>query len=195
MTDTRICEYDKCQAPYEPVVKDQRFHSDACRSAYHRERPQAISGTRRQLKEMADGTLRVQIDIDPRFKKLFHELFPDIDTPVALAPLKNDFDQPKEEKKEEPKGGPLARLAGMFCNDPNFSRWLNEQGRFSHHESLFLRDGQIVNPAMARADILETCKIQSRKELDSNPTAARIFHEQIRLPYSNWLDKQQRPGQ
>lgn len=49
MTDTRICEYDKCQVAYEPVVKDQRFHSDACRSAYHREKPAAISGTRRQL--------------------------------------------------------------------------------------------------------------------------------------------------
>jgi hypothetical protein len=53
----------------------------------------AISCTRRQIKEMADGTIRVSIDIDPRFKSDFHRLFPNIDTPVALAPLELDFEQ------------------------------------------------------------------------------------------------------
>lgn len=48
----------------------------------------AISGTRKAIKEMADGTLRIQIDIEPRDKRLFHKLFPDIDMPVAIAPLK-----------------------------------------------------------------------------------------------------------
>jgi len=55
--------------------------------------PTAISGTRRQYKEMADGTLRVQIDIDPAFKKIFLELFPTIDMPVAIAPLRADFER------------------------------------------------------------------------------------------------------
>lgn len=49
--------------------------------------PVAIQGTRKAIKEMADGTLRIQIDIEPRDKKQFHELFPEIDTPVAIAPL------------------------------------------------------------------------------------------------------------
>ena len=142
----------------------------------------AISGTRRQLKEMADGTLRVQIDIDPAYRKAFHELFPDIDTPVAIAPLKTDFDQPREEKKEEQKGGPLAKLAGIFCNDPKFWEWIN----ISRITSM------AVDAEDARTTILYVCKIQSRKELDHNPAAARIFHEEIRLPYSNWLDKQAR---
>ena len=50
--------------------------------------PKAIQGTRRTAKEMADGTLRVQIDVEPRDKKAFHALFPEIDMPVAIAPLK-----------------------------------------------------------------------------------------------------------
>lgn len=47
----------------------------------------AISGTRRAIKELVDGTIRVQIDVDPQFRKAFFELFPDIDMAVALAPL------------------------------------------------------------------------------------------------------------
>lgn len=76
----------------------------------------AISGTRRQYKEMADGTLRVQIDVDPQFKQRFLELFPSIDMPVALAPLKADF----ERQSEKPKGGELSKLAAMWCQDERF---------------------------------------------------------------------------
>lgn len=49
--------------------------------------PVAIKGTRKALKEMADGTLRVQIDIEPNYKAEFHKLFPDIDMSVAIAPM------------------------------------------------------------------------------------------------------------
>lgn len=47
----------------------------------------AISGTRRAIKELVDGTIRVQIDVDPQYRKAFFELLPDIDMPVAIAPL------------------------------------------------------------------------------------------------------------
>ena len=62
--------------------------------------PQAISGTRRAIKEMADGTIRVQIDIDPRFRSTFWALFPNIDMPVALAPLEANFEQRDTTAKE-----------------------------------------------------------------------------------------------
>ncbi|HFD86880.1 MAG TPA: hypothetical protein ENJ35_04295 [Gammaproteobacteria bacterium] len=48
----------------------------------------AIAGTRKAFKELVDGTLRVQIDIEPRNKAQFHKLFPEIDMPIAIAPLK-----------------------------------------------------------------------------------------------------------
>ena len=50
----------------------------------------AIPGTRKSAKELVDGTLRVQIDIEPRDKARFHLLFPEIDMPVAIAPLALD---------------------------------------------------------------------------------------------------------
>jgi hypothetical protein len=39
------------------------------------------------MKELVDGTIRVQIDIDPPQRADFLRLFPSIDMPVALAPL------------------------------------------------------------------------------------------------------------
>ncbi len=70
----------------------------------------AVSGTRRSMKELVDGTIRVQIDIDPPQRADFLRLFPSIDMPVALAPLvpeasiekpspeaaENDVHQPNE---------------------------------------------------------------------------------------------------
>lgn len=47
----------------------------------------AVPVVRRAYKELVDGTLRVQIDITPQWKKAFLELFPDIDSDGALAPL------------------------------------------------------------------------------------------------------------
>ncbi|WP_208455567.1 hypothetical protein, partial [Burkholderia gladioli] len=74
---------------------------------------QVISGTRRAIKEMADGTIRVQIDIDPTCRSAFWSLFPSIDMPVAIAPLVADFER-REPEPEKPKGGALAKLAGML---------------------------------------------------------------------------------
>ena len=57
--------------------------------------PVAISGTRRAMKELVDGTIRVQIDIDPPFRAAFLSMFPDIDMPIALAPLQIGLPPPK----------------------------------------------------------------------------------------------------
>lgn len=138
----------------------------------------AISGTRRALKEMADGTLRVMIDIDPRFKAQFHELFPNIDTPVALAPLVTDFER-IEEKPDRPKGGPLAKLAGMFCKDDRFREY------FSQHVS----DTHEISEEGAADYIRGVCRVDSRAEIDSNGEASVRFHEYIRLPYMKWLEE------
>lgn len=63
----------------------------------------AISGTRRAIKELVDGTIRVQIDVDPAFRKAFFDLLPDIDMPVAIAPLRTDT---------PPAGGRAVRALG-----------------------------------------------------------------------------------
>lgn len=77
---------------------------------------QIVSGTRRAIKEMSDGTIRVQVDIDPRYRAAFWALFPSIDMPVALAPLVGDFE--KREPKPDDHGQHYAVLykSGWFHN-------------------------------------------------------------------------------
>lgn len=81
--------------------------------------PTAISGTRRQVRELVDGTLEVKIHVDPRFKADFHKLFPEIDVPVALAPLKNNFENTENPAPAKAGGNQIARLlhtSGYFRN-------------------------------------------------------------------------------
>jgi hypothetical protein len=78
--------------------------------------------------------------------------------------------QPEPAKYEELKGGPLAKLAGMWCQSKDFHEWIG-----------------VPNQEEARLFILEECGIDSRAALDHNHLAAEIFHRSIREPYSKWL--------
>lgn len=142
--------------------------------------PQAISGTRRAIKEMADGTIRVQIDIDPRFRSSFWALFPNIDMPVALVPLEADFER-CEQKAEQQKGGALAILAGRLCADERF------------HEFVAQEYGVIWHTEHTADDIAqwmrEQCSIDSRAELDHNEAAAEVFHRVIRGPWQKYCQQ------
>lgn len=139
----------------------------------------AISGTRRAFKELVDGSIRVQIDIDPRFKKEFLQTFGAIDMPVAIAPLVADFE--RIEQKEQ-KGGALSRLAGMWCKDEEFREWLSDR---------FVFVGQIETEAEAADAIRGLLEIDSRKEIDSNPEVSEKFLNTIRAPYMEWMKKRQ----
>lgn len=140
----------------------------------------AISGTRRQYKEMADGTLRVQIDIDPQFKAQFLEMFGQIDMPVALAPLQADFERPKE--PERPKGGPLAQSAGILCGNELFQKFLLEKV-----PQLFAESTCLSNEEETAEVLKKLCGIESRAELDHNQESATKFH-QIMRQYREWND-------
>ena len=63
-------------------------------------------------------------------------------------------------------GGPLAQLAGQWCADPAFQRWL-----FVGSES------------QAAEKIRAFCKVDSRRLLDHDPEAAKLFHDIFRGPY------------
>ena len=134
----------------------------------------AISGTRRAMKEMADGTIRVQVDIDPNCRGAFLALFPNIDMPVALAPLVADFEQ-REPEPEKPKGGALAKLAGMWCGEEDFRSFLAHTF-----------DAVVASPEDAAEVIREVCEISTRAELDWHTDAAARFQELIRLPFMRW---------
>lgn len=129
----------------------------------------AISGTHRTYSLLADGTLRIKVDIEPRDVAQFHAMFPSADMPIALAPLVADFEQRKPESKpnqEKPKGGELARLAGQLCNNPVFQQMIG-----------------VHSAEDAANEIRSVCGIESRAELDHNPEAANLFHLEFRIPF------------
>lgn len=134
----------------------------------------AISGTRRAFKELVDGTLRVQIDVDPESRRDFLRLFPDIDMRVAIAPLK------AQAANDASKGGELARLAGILCGDNDFRMWLQS---VAPREALAL--GLKADEPSERAAVVVRfmCGVESRAELDHNDQAAERFHELIRKPW------------
>ncbi|VWC78727.1 hypothetical protein BLA17378_03764 [Burkholderia aenigmatica] len=73
---------------------------------------------------------------------------------------------------QHPKGGPLARLAGLWANEPVFLEWMRSIGQ----------------PATAPADAAEfirsRCGVESRAFLDHDASAKSRFDQYIRGPYS-----------
>jgi hypothetical protein len=137
-----------------------------------------IQATSRTVKTMADGTLRLTIDIEPGDAQSAFVLFGQPGAPVVLARLTQEAAQASMQKQAaepEMKGGELARMAGVFCKDTLFWEWINLETDFA-----------VVDAEGARNIILHMCEIESRRELDHNPDAAAMFHTHIRKPFIEW---------
>jgi hypothetical protein len=72
--------------------------------------------------------------------------------------------------KADLKGGALAKLAGRWCQSPEFREWAD-----------------VADADEAAEYIRAMCGVESRAELDHNPEAAAAFHKYIRQPYADWL--------
>ncbi len=142
----------------------------------------AIVATRRTYKELVDGTLRIQFDVEPKDKAAFLALFPNIDMPCALAPLIPGFEQASagaEEKK--PAGwkdlGPLCQSAIALCKDERFQKWIvfidgaPHEGTPEQHASNYIR---------------VWCGVESRRDLDKKPEAMKKFVRMFE-DYREWL--------
>lgn len=136
------------------------------------------------VKDMADGSLRITFEFEPRFAQAAFALFGVRGRAVAIAALKygsgaiGSAAAPEPVPEEKPKGGALARLAGMWCNDPAFCAWLTERGDFARP----------LDSAGAADVVRAWCYVSSRAELDSQPAAAEHFNKHIREPYRKHLE-------
>jgi hypothetical protein len=90
------------------------------------------------------------------------------------------------------KGGELAKLAGQLCNlesffdfiRPVYDRTLGgDGGGFGDLHP----DEKMPTHKFCRHAVLTMCDIESRAELDHDPSAAEKFHRLIRLPYMEYL--------
>lgn len=71
-----------------------------------------------------------------------------------------------------PKGGPLARLAGLWANEPASLDWMRATGQ------------PASTPDDAAEFIRARCCVESRAFLDHDPHAKARFERYIRGPYS-----------
>jgi hypothetical protein len=99
---------------------------------------------------------------------------------AVLVEIGEDEQPVVQPEPEKPKGGALAKLAGMLCDDPNFWQFL------THH---FSTEEACESPDNAAEIIREVCEIPSRSELDWNTDAANRFQASIRRPWLKWRDE------
>ena len=78
-----------------------------------------------------------------------------------------------------PKGGELAKWAGILSNDPVFWEWLETLGY-----------QYVTSEALAAQHIREWCDISSRAELDHNPESAKVFR-QMMGNFDHWKNKRE----
>ena len=130
---------------------------------------------------MADGSLRITVEFEPRHAKEAYALFGTRGTPLAIAALKTGF-----AAVETPKVGPLAYWAVMRCKEEEFfnfisvtySVWLGENtpDTYETHEEY------------CKAAVMVLCECNtSRSEIDQDPEKTRLFHEYVRGPYAKYL--------
>lgn len=133
------------------------------------------------MRTMADGTLRLSIDIEPANAQDAFRLFAAPGTPAAIAALQVGYAAAGEPSvkdsltPETPKGGALAKLAGMWCADKTFQAWLETDP-----------DNAAPNESGATLCLYALCEIESRRELDHDLAAAERFNRLIRGPYMKW---------
>lgn len=71
-------------------------------------------------------------------------------------------------------GQRLSTWVALRCKEPEFRRFL-----------------RVPDEATAAHAVRAICEVKSRSELDSNPAAAKRFHQYIRLPYINFINDQE----
>lgn len=125
---------------------------------------------------MADGTLRLIVDIEPRDAVAAFGLFGQPGTALALAAIKPGA-QPEPEP-EKPKGGYAAKWLALRCQEPAFRSFLIEVNPFGWRTS--------PSESVAAQQVRFWCLVDSRADIDHNPKAKAIFDQQIRLPYQKW---------
>lgn len=100
---------------------------------------------------------------------------------INIAPIRRMREAAEAKDKAElaqRKGGALTRLAGQWCRDPEF------------HRFVAARTGLPCTTKEVAAGFVRTvCGIETRVDLDHIPAAEAKFHASIRLPYRAWLQE------
>lgn len=129
-----------------------------------------------------------------RFMAVLMEIADD-ETPAATPAPEAASAKPRAQRE---RMAPLCEWAVFRCSEPDFQRWIRPI-----YDRAMGGDGTgwgDVTPEMDFRGNMEAyaahclkvlCDVRSRKDLDTNPAAAKRFHSLIRAPYATWLHEQQ----
>jgi hypothetical protein len=129
---------------------------------------------------LVDGTIRITIEIEPRYALQAMAMLGMPGASIAVAGLVAAPDpEPEPEVEVEPapepapeppplKGGPLAMSVGMLCNDPNFQEFVH------------LHTGHGPSRDVAAEYVRLFCRVSSRADLDHIHAAKIRLQELMR---------------
>lgn len=145
----------------------------------------AISGAAMRCKTMADGSLRIEVEVQPTDAQAAFALFGRPGAPMALAALKDGYAAHKDSylpasEPAKPKGGAAAQWLGIKCSEPAFQEWV--VNTFPNVE----RSG-VVTADMVAGMVREICLVQSRADIDNDKAAFVRFEQYIRRPYMEFV--------
>lgn len=139
-----------------------------------------IQATTSGVKDMADNTLRVSFDIDPRYAMQAFALFGKRGSSVAIAALNLQASQAVAQQEtieaDKPKGGLLSQWLALRCKEQDFWGFIAKKSY-----------GAVFSEADCDRAVKLFLGITSKSELDNDKEAADRFHNMIRLPYAAWL--------
>lgn len=152
----------------------------------------AISAAAMRCKTMADGSLRIEVEVEPRDAQAAFSLFGMPGAPMALAALRPGHAQAgaTEPEPTKPAARPAAkksagdsvhlwsRWAALRCADSRFHDWL----------ALHFGGPPIYGPGAAADVVREVCEVDSRARFDDDPAATERFHTRIRRPWQAYFE-------
>ena len=143
----------------------------------------AISAAAMRVRTMADGSLRIEVEVEPQDAQAAFALFGRPGAPMALAALAVGHaavTEPEPEPVTQPDK-PLARWLALRCKERPFQIWAERQISFRG------AGGELNSAALVRY----LCGVQSRGDIDGNAHAEERFHRQVREPYAEWCARQE----
>jgi hypothetical protein len=146
----------------------------------------AVLGACGTLRTLVDGSVRLQIDFEPKDRAAVMAQFGHPGTPIACVRLKDGVCAKPSTPAPAPTTwstmGAICKEAIDLCSNPKFLEYIARPGLGPKYKQ---------TPDAAKGFILAQCNVDSRKELDTTPGARELFIEHVRKPFWAWLDRQQ----
>ena len=152
-----------------------------------------LSATSRGCKgTFSDGSVKYEIILEPKDAHLAAQMMGMPGTTLGICALtqeaaQNTAQQAVIEQSEHAvddgiqdslKGGQLSKLAALWCKMPEFWEWLETDPNNANNFEI-----------ASKVCLYDICEITSRAELDHDKVAEQKFHTLIRIPYGEWLKK------